>query len=232
LSEIGLQHREPTAANLQCLCRAKLVEGQMRHRSRNLGKNFGMNRIILTGAVLLVLGQAALAAGPEQKPARHTDQAPVLQQPGSGTKVDEVVPDSAAAKAGVRPGDVVVGIDGKPINTYLDIAPIVALSGGRPLVIDIDRGGSRVRVKATPIRSNEPTAPGSAPQWLLGITHLDSEQAPPPWSVWRELSTSVESAKAGSAKESDKESDKTGSVMAPAAPDQPRWSVWRQLTGQ
>jgi membrane-associated protease RseP (regulator of RpoE activity) len=207
----------------------------MRDRSPNLGKNFGMSRIILTGAVLLVLGQAALAAGPEQKPARHTDQAPVLQQPGSGTKVDEVVPDSAAAKAGVRPGDVVVGIDGKPINTYLDIAPIVALSGGRPLVIDIDRGGSRVRVKATPIRSNEPTAPGSAPQWLLGITHLDSEQAPPPWSVWREVSTSIDSAKQStkqSTKESDKGSDKVGSVMAPASPEQPRWSVWRALTGQ
>ncbi|MGP0061003.1 MAG: PDZ domain-containing protein [Beijerinckiaceae bacterium] len=190
-----------------------------------------MNRIILTGAVLLVLGQAAHAASPEQKPARHAEQAPVLQQPGAGTKVDEVVPDSAAAKAGVRPGDVVVGIDGKPINTYLDIAPIVALSGGRPLVIDIDRGGTRVRVKATPIRSNEPAAPGGAPQWLLGITHLDSEQAPPPWSVWRELSTSIDSTK-HSTKESDKESDKAGSVLAPAAPDQPRWSVWRQLTGQ
>jgi membrane-associated protease RseP (regulator of RpoE activity) len=207
----------------------------MRDRSPNLGKNFGMSRIILTGAVLLVLGQAALAAGPEQKPARHTDQAPVLQQPGSGTKVDEVVPDSAAAKAGVRPGDVVVGIDGKPINTYLDIAPIVALSGGRPLVIDIDRGGSRVRVKATPIRSNEPTAPGSAPQWLLGITHLDSEQAPPPWSVWREVSTSIDSAKQSakqSTKQSTKESDKGGSFLAPAPPEQPRWSVWRALTGQ
>jgi membrane-associated protease RseP (regulator of RpoE activity) len=191
-----------------------------------------MNRIILTGAVLLVLGQAAAAASPEQKPARHADQGPVLQQPGSGTKVDEVVSDSAAAKAGVRPGDVVVGIDGKPINTYLDIAPIVALSGGRPLVIDIDRSGTRVRVKATPIRSNEPTAQGSAPQWLLGITHLDSEQAPPPWSVWREVSTSLESAKESTKAGSAKEPDKAGSVMAPAAPDAPRWSVWRQLTGQ
>ncbi|MGO9006026.1 MAG: PDZ domain-containing protein [Beijerinckiaceae bacterium] len=197
-----------------------------------------MNRIILMGTVLLVLGHAALAASPEQKPARHTDQAPVLQQPGSGTKVDEVVPDSAAAKAGIRPGDVIIGIDGKPINTYFEIAPIVALSGGRPLTIDIDRGGTRVRVKATPDRSNEPTAQGSTAQWLLGVTHSTTPPMPPPkWSVWRELSTSLESAKQ-SAKESDKESDKESnkesnkarSVMDPAPPDTPRWSVWRQLT--
>jgi membrane-associated protease RseP (regulator of RpoE activity) len=132
-----------------------------------------MNRIFLTGAVVLVLGHAAVAANPDKKPARQTDQAPVLQQPGSGTKVDEVVPDSAAAKAGIRPGDVIIGINGNPINTYLDIAPIVTASGGRPLTIDIDRGGTRVRVKATAHRSNEPAMPGSPPHWLLGISHTE-----------------------------------------------------------
>ncbi|MGO9008398.1 MAG: PDZ domain-containing protein [Beijerinckiaceae bacterium] len=154
-----------------------------------------MNRIVLTGAVLLVLGHAAVAANPEQKPARHTDQAPVLQQPGSGTKVDEVAPDSAAAKAGIRPGDVIIGINGKPINTYLDIAPILAASGGRPLTIDIDRGGTRVRVKATPHRSNEPTPQDGAQHWLLGITHTETM--------------------------SGQESDKAGAIVPPIAPAAP-----------
>ncbi|MGP0061004.1 MAG: PDZ domain-containing protein [Beijerinckiaceae bacterium] len=154
-----------------------------------------MNKIFLTGAVLLVLGHAAFAANPEKKPARQTDQGPVLQQPGSGTKVDDVVPDSAAAKAGIRPGDVIVGIDGKPINTYLDIAPLVAQSGGRPLTIDIDRAGTRVRVKATAHRSNEPAMPGSPPHWLLGINHT-------------EMITG-------------QESDKVGTVMPPSMPAPP-----------
>ena len=155
-----------------------------------------MNRLFLTGAVLLVLGHAAVAANPEKKPARQTDQGPVLQQPGSGTKVDEVVPDSAAAKAGIRPGDVIIGINGNPINTYLDIAPIVTASGGRPLTIDIDRGGTRVRVKATAHRSNEPAMPGSTPHWLLGITHTEMI----------------------SGQESGQESGKVGTVVPPPPP--------------
>ena len=137
-----------------------------------------MNRIVLTGAVLSVLGHAAVAATPEKKPARKTPQPPVQEQVGSGAKVDDVVPNSAAASAGIQPGDVILAINNTPINSYHDINSLLAASAGHPLKITVDRGGTRIQLKATPHLAIEPTAQGTAEKhWLLGISHAE---LPPP----------------------------------------------------
>jgi S1-C subfamily serine protease len=132
-----------------------------------------MNRPFMTAAALLVLGHAALAASPDQKPLQPSDKPPAHQQFGSGARVDEVDQDGAAASAGIKPGDVILAINGKPINSHLDINPIVAASGKRPLAIDIDREGARLRVKVTPRISNESTAQGNVQHKVLGISHTD-----------------------------------------------------------
>jgi C-terminal processing protease CtpA/Prc len=162
-----------------------------------------MKKIVMMGAAVLVLSFGAFAAHAQEKPApdtqkpeqqtqtqkpapharkpvRHARKPPVPPQLGLGTSVDEVVANSAAATAGIRQGDVILGINGKPINTYLDIAPIVAASGGRPMAMEIDRAGTRVHLKVTARRSTEPAPPGSAQRWLLGINHAEtaSEHGP------------------------------------------------------
>ena len=65
-------------------------------------------------------------------------------------RVDAVQPDSAAAAAGLQPGDVVVAIDGRPIESFSDMQRIVAVNAGRTLTLTIDRGGVRQDVKAVP----------------------------------------------------------------------------------
>jgi len=111
-----------------------------------------MNKILPAGAILLALINApvpASAAAP--KHATRYQQAPVQQQWfGSGAPIAGVDADSPAAKAGLRPGDVIVGINGRPINNQSDVDPFLAGSGGHPLALDVNRGGTLVRLRATP----------------------------------------------------------------------------------
>ena len=65
-------------------------------------------------------------------------------------RIDEVVPDSAAAAAGLQAGDLVVAIDGRRVSGFTDMQRIVAGSAGRTLTLTIDRGGAREDIKATP----------------------------------------------------------------------------------
>src|SRR3954452_1771427 len=65
-------------------------------------------------------------------------------------RVDAVQPDSAAAAAGLKPGDVVLAIDGRPIESFSDMQRIVSANAGRTLTFRIDRGGAPMTLTATP----------------------------------------------------------------------------------
>ena len=58
-------------------------------------------------------------------------------------RVDAIQPDSAAAAAGFQPGDVVLSIDGRPIESFADMQRIVSTSAGETLTVVVDRGGWR-----------------------------------------------------------------------------------------
>jgi regulator of sigma E protease len=68
----------------------------------------------------------------------------------TSARVDSVQADSAAAAAGFQAGDLVVGIDGRPIESFTDMQRIVGASAGRTLDITVDRGGVRTTLKAVP----------------------------------------------------------------------------------
>ena len=58
-----------------------------------------------------------------------------------GILVGKIIPDSPAAKAGIRIGDVIVAIDGKPISTGEELLNIVENSGvGQNLQLKVRRG--------------------------------------------------------------------------------------------
>jgi regulator of sigma E protease len=65
-------------------------------------------------------------------------------------RIDEVVPDSAAAAAGLQAGDVILAIDGHPVAGFTDMQRIVSGSAGRTLTLTIDRDGARKDLTATP----------------------------------------------------------------------------------
>lgn len=67
-------------------------------------------------------------------------------------RVDVVREDSAAAAAGIKPGDVIVSVDGTPIASFSDLQRAVSVNAGIPLLIGIDREGAFIEVTATPER--------------------------------------------------------------------------------
>jgi regulator of sigma E protease len=68
----------------------------------------------------------------------------------TSARVDQVVPGSAAEAAGIKPGDRVVAIDGRPIESFSQMQRIVSTNAGRTLTITVDRGGVREDLKAAP----------------------------------------------------------------------------------
>jgi regulator of sigma E protease len=71
-------------------------------------------------------------------------------KPSTSARVDTVQPESAAAAAGFKPGDLVVAIDGREIDSFAEMQRIVGSSAGRTLEIRVDRGGTPVNLKAVP----------------------------------------------------------------------------------
>ena len=65
-------------------------------------------------------------------------------------RVETVQPSSAAQAAGFKPADLIVSINGKRIETFTDMQRVVSASAGETLDIEVDRGGARLRLKATP----------------------------------------------------------------------------------
>jgi len=68
----------------------------------------------------------------------------------TSARVDQIQPNSAAAAAGFQPGDLVVAIGKDKIDSFSDMQRIVSISAGEPLEVQVDRGGTRLTLKATP----------------------------------------------------------------------------------
>ncbi len=70
--------------------------------------------------------------------------------PALTARVGDVQAESAAAAAGVKPGDVIVRISGKPVAYWDDLAPVIARGKGEPVRIEIDRGGRALTLQVAP----------------------------------------------------------------------------------
>lgn len=82
-------------------------------------------------------------------------------KPTGAARVDSVRPDSAAAAAGLQPGDVVLSIDGRKIEGFLDMQRIVTMNAGRTLEILVERGGAQTTLHAVPAAVEEKDRTGT-----------------------------------------------------------------------
>lgn len=69
--------------------------------------------------------------------------------------VDEVVAGMPAEQAGFKPGDLIVSIDGTEVSSFNDMLRIVTANADRELSFLVERGGTRVTLKATPSRREQ-----------------------------------------------------------------------------
>jgi len=85
--------------------------------------------------------------------------------------VGTVQPRTAAAEAGLRPGDVVLAIQGEPINAFRQLQARVAETGGQPVTVSIWRAGETMEFDLTPKSMDLPMSDGSfQTRWLIGMT--------------------------------------------------------------
>ena len=78
----------------------------------------------------------------------------------SPARVEAIMADSPAAKAGLRAGDLVTSLDGTKIDSFSDLMQIVSMSAGRRLALVYDRDGKAIATDITPGRKEEPDGIG------------------------------------------------------------------------
>ena len=105
----------------------------------------------------------------EESPSTHTGLLGIepMLFIGNDPVIDEVSPDSPAEKAGLKPGDKVLSIDGTPIETWTAMSDQVSLSGGKPIAIEILRGDRTLTLSVTP--KLDESSSESRGRWLMGV---------------------------------------------------------------
>ena len=86
--------------------------------------------------------------------------------------VDTVRPHSAAAAAGITPGDLIESVDGRHIESFTDMQAIVELSAGQTMPLVVERASREVHLTVTPQLQTIKDAFGNQQRvGLLGITN-------------------------------------------------------------
>jgi regulator of sigma E protease len=93
-------------------------------------------------------------------------------KPSTIARVDGLVAEGAAAAAGFKIGDVVVQIDGTPIESFNDMQRVVVMNGGSQLVFKVKRDGEIVSLNATPKLQERKDQFGNKQKvGVLGVEH-------------------------------------------------------------
>jgi S1-C subfamily serine protease len=61
--------------------------------------------------------------------------------------VESVTPDSRADQAGLKAGDIIDGIDGKPIDNTVQLKRAIALNMSKTLTMQVKRDGTDLKLE-------------------------------------------------------------------------------------
>lgn len=85
--------------------------------------------------------------------------------------VDGVQPGSAAMDVGMTAGDVIVAVDGAPVQAFSELRKIIGDSDGNPLLLSVWRPEGTQDVALVPRRMDIPLdAGGFETRWMAGLT--------------------------------------------------------------
>jgi regulator of sigma E protease len=85
-------------------------------------------------------------------------------------RVATVLPGTAAERAGFKPGDLVLSINGREITSFSELQRLVGASGGDVLTVVVERNGQEVALEATPVVEAVPTPFGTQRIGRLGLS--------------------------------------------------------------
>jgi regulator of sigma E protease len=85
--------------------------------------------------------------------------------------VGKTTKDLPAAKAGLRAGDTILAVDGRPMETWADFSKTVKAGDGSPIKLEIDRPHSgHMTIVLKPTRLDQKTIYGTnAVTWVIGV---------------------------------------------------------------
>ncbi len=91
--------------------------------------------------------------------------------PSETSKLGAVMPDTAAARAGLQPGDEIISIDGKAIQTFEQLRDVVSVNAGRELDMIVRRPGQQLSITLTPDTQTVKDESGvETSRGLIGVT--------------------------------------------------------------
>ncbi len=91
------------------------------------------------------------------------------ESPVAKTVINEVIPNTPAAQAGLQAGDIIVGADGVDFKHIGDLVSYIEKTKGTEIILRIDRKGEMVQASLTP-RVNPPENQGAMG---VGISYED-----------------------------------------------------------
>ena len=139
-------------------------------RRGTLGRDaVSMACLALTCAALALgavnLGQSLL--NPDLDPGLRLADTPV------GVLVESVAPGGAAGQAGLRSGDRLVSLDGRPVTGALETADRLWEAGPEAAALEVERAGAKVAIRLAPA-GHGPALHPRLYLWLVGLAFLVS----------------------------------------------------------
>lgn len=103
---------------------------------------------------------------------RGGDEITVIAPDVAPPRVSGVGPRSAASAVDLRPGDVILAVEGRPITRFTDLRPTVEAAQGRPVALRVWReGAGEADFVLVPREQDLPRADGGfEKRWLIGVT--------------------------------------------------------------
>jgi len=106
----------------------------------------------------------------------HTTISPVLDdRTGVGSagwaapaqvEVGDLSPGMPAQKAGLKKGDILLSVNGQPVQSMQSFKDLIEGSQGKSVVLEIERGGKRQTLTATPVYAKVDSGPA---RWVVGL---------------------------------------------------------------
>ncbi|KQZ89124.1 hypothetical protein ASD62_07210 [Phycicoccus sp. Root563] len=128
------------------------IPGAADVQSGNIGVGFSIpsDQVAKTAAQLIKTGKAEHPVIGVILDRQYTGSGVKILASGSGASANPVTPDGPAGKAGIKPGDVIVEFDGRPVSDPDDlVVAIRAKSVGDKVPMKVRRGSETISVTVT-----------------------------------------------------------------------------------
>ena len=83
----------------------------------------------------------------------------------SDIEIASALQGSPADKAGLKPGDIIVSVDGQPIHSTPKVHDIINRNGGKPVDAEFSRNGKLITAHLTPSMSDN----NGTKEWMIGV---------------------------------------------------------------